>query len=283
MKIRWIKDEGEPDRRFGPGAPGTKYNAIGFPPAWPDRPWIISNFVADKNGLVVADNLKDPLAILGKASFPDGKPLTPDPGAEADWRFMRILRAYADMVMWGANTLRLQPRIIPDLYDPQGKPITALHEFRKTHGMPYYPPLVLVTDSGNLDFSLPAFHTAELETLVLTNEVTADRLRPQAAGTNAKIIGIGTPKLNMTQGLKSLRLEWGAELILCEGGHSLIESLHAGGFLDEVFVTTSNVALEPSRLKNPKYLFDFRQENARLVAHGKAGQFEFRRWRFNQR
>lgn len=276
MIIRWIMNKGEPDTRFGPETPGEGYNAIGFPPAWPNRPWVAANFVADWRGIVVGDNIM-PEHLLGIQSL-DGQALEPDSGREADQRLMRDLRARADAVMWGANTLRRQPQIIPDLGND-----LWLHGLRTSRGLSYFPPLILVTDSGNLDFSLPAFHTKKLRTFVLTNNLTAEKLQVAASGTKAEIIGIGSPKLDMAGALNYLLERESMKVVLCEGGHSLIVSLHELGFLDEVFMTNSNVALDARRIQNPKYMFDFVKEKARRVAYGKAGQFEFRRWRFNER
>lgn len=277
MTITWTINKGELDLRFGPKALGPEYNSIGFPPAWDNRPWIAANFVADQNGLVVGDNII-PEHLLGITSL-EGQRLEPDSGREADQRLMRDLRVRANAVMWGANTLRRQPTIIPDLQDD-----ATLHNLRTSLGFPYYPPLILVTDSGNLDFSLKAFHTDNLRTIVLTNETTAQKLQPLSAGTKAEIIGIGNPNLNMSAALERLRKQEGMRRVICEGGHKLIVSLRReGGFLDEVFVTTSNVAIDPALVQNPKYMFKFEKEGAELIAFGKAGKFEFRRWRFNKR
>lgn len=281
MSVDWIENH-ETRWRFGPEKPGPGFVALGFPPAWDNRPWIFANFVADKNGLVVADNLPDPTAILGKVSFPDSQPLRPDTGAEADWRFMRNLRAYADAVMWGANTLRLQPEIIPDLKGPDPNDEPTLRAFRKSHGLAEYPSLILVTNSGQFDFSLPAFNTPGLKTTILTNAMTAELLETKAQGTKTALVGAGRTQLDMASALEHLRLQK-IDYLLCEGGHSLIVSLHEQGFLDEVFVTTSNIALDPALVQNPKYMFKFEEEGDQLIAFGTAGQFEFRRWRFSDR
>lgn len=280
MIVNWSINQGEPDSRFGPEAPDPGYNAIGFPAAWDDRPWIAASFVADRNGLVVGDNLK-PEHLLGMEDLATGQALTPDAGREADQWLMRDLRARADAVMWGANTLRIQPTIIPDLHDD---PIR--HGLRKSHGLPHYPRLVLVTNSGGLDFFLPAFHTKPLEVIILTNETVKTQLEGRAREAKAErtsVVGRGPKELDMAAGLRYLLHALGIKLLLCEGGHSLIESLHAGGFLDEVFVSTSDLAIDPALVKNPRYMFDFAAENARLVAEGQAGGFGFRRWRFNKR
>lgn len=282
-KITWASNEiTEPDARFGKMLP-KEWEVFTFPPAWKHRPWIAANFVADRNGLVVGKTnggkTVTPEHLLGKRRFPSNRKCTPDPAVEADQRTMRILRTLADGVMWGRKTLTHQPKIIPDLMGDY----RTLHAFRDAHSMGMYPPLILVTDSGELDFSLPAFRTPGLRTVVLTNEATAKRTAPLAAGTNTQVIGFGAEKLNTAKGLEWLLKTEGMNVVLCEGGHSLIESLHADGLLDEVFVTTTNVALDPAKVVDPKYMFDFAKEGARLVACGTAGKFEFRRWRFNER
>ncbi len=276
-QVIWEFDHGEPDIRFGGMAPGPGWRAFGFPAATKDAPFVTSNFIADKRGLVVGENIRVE-HIVGRESFPEGEPLTPDVGSNIDYRMLHNLRAYADAVMWGRNTLTREPSIIPDLMNDR-----RLIEFRKKNRLPLLPKLVLVSNSaGNIDFALPAFHTQGLETIILTNQKSAEALAAKAreAMASAKIVGLGQDTLDVQEGLKHLRQKEDVEVLLVEGGHSLIESLHGQGLLHEAFVTTSDKALDPEKVKGAKYMFDFRAEGARHMAHGNGGQFQFDRWRW---
>jgi hypothetical protein len=72
----------------------------------------------------------------------------------------------------------------------------------------------------------------------------------------------------------------------CEGGAVVLESLHQAHLLDEVFVTVTDVQVEPTEHSGIKRVFDFEAEGARLIAEGRTASdpgYVFRRWRFNQR
>ncbi len=273
------------DRNGEPPGPGWEYFEF---PAPPEMPFVTSNFIVDRTGLAVLEGEPHIVDfIAGRASYPDGTPRRPDIGATVDARLMRNIRALADAVMWGRKTMALQKdqNIIPDLLGDHD-----LHAFRKKLGRPSYPTLIVVTTSCDIDPLLDqrAFHTYGLSVILLTNDARtpgAGRKLRAAAITSAKVLGIGREKLDLRLALKALRQREGIKVIVCEGGHGLITSLHDGDLLDEAFVTVSNVtvplARNDLRLK-PKYLFDFDKERAKLIAFGTAGDFKFYRWRWTR-
>jgi riboflavin biosynthesis pyrimidine reductase len=164
---------------------------IGFP-----VPSLYANFVTSLDGVVAADDAP-PSAISG--------------GAEADRVVMGLLRACAEAVVVGAGTLRAEPRHLwtPEHIHPSLAPAYA--ELREALGLPPTPRLVLLTRSGDVDPSLPAF---ELGALVVTTEAGAAALR-----------GI-------------LRGE-GHRVVLTEGGPTVLGQFLAAGILDELFLTLS--------------------------------------------
>src|SRR5271169_5887913 len=72
------------------------YGNLGFPPPPADRPWIYSNFVQSLDGIV---------SLLGKHA--SGGEISQ---SRADRWLMDLLRAYADGVLMGMNTLRVEQR-----------------------------------------------------------------------------------------------------------------------------------------------------------------------------
>ena len=72
------------------------YGNFGFPPPPADRPWIYSNFVQSLDGIV---------SLLGKHAT--GGDIAQ---SSADRWLMDLLRAYADAVIMGMTTLRIERR-----------------------------------------------------------------------------------------------------------------------------------------------------------------------------
>lgn len=65
-----------------------------------------------------------------------------------------------------------------------------------------------------------------------------------------------------------------------------LQSLHRAGILDEMFVTATDIHVEPDERMGVKRIFEFEAEAARLVAEGETAAdsgYVFRRWRFNPR
>ena len=100
MKIRWHVQK-EQRFPFGSVSPDPDwFEPIGFPPPWPDRPWVYAVMVASANGVVAWPRSgpdDDPvLAILGQDDARDER--------IADRRHMRHLRCFGDVAI-GAQTL----------------------------------------------------------------------------------------------------------------------------------------------------------------------------------
>lgn len=74
--------------------------------------------------------------------------------------------------------------------------------------------------------------------------------------------------------------------VACEGGATVLNSLHRAGILDEVFVTVTDVHLEPSEHEAVNRGFAFEAEAAHLITAGRTASdagYVVRRWRFNER
>lgn len=81
--------------------------------------------------------------------------------SDADMRIFGTLRGLADVVLVGAETVRLEG------YRP-ARARDAFAERRAAAGQTAAPAIAVVTASLNLDFSLPLFTSPLVQTLVLT-------------------------------------------------------------------------------------------------------------------
>ena len=269
---------------FGRTSPDPDwFEAIGFPPPWPDRPWIFGVMVASANEVVAwrrSGPDDDPVvAILGKDDGRDER--------IADRRHMRHLRCFGDVAI-GAQTLREQPRLIQTPQEPGEAPVPALYRFRHAHGLPAQPRHIVYSLRGRLDASLPIFNTPDVETIVLTTHRGAAALR--SCGFEARATELRADRLEDPAVLRrahaSLFADRGVRYLDCEGGQTVLRALHGAGLLDEVFVTETDVVVDESRHQGVLRILDFAAEGADLIAEGQTAAdsgWRFRRWRFNRR
>lgn len=269
---------------FGRTAPDPDwFEPIGFPPPWPDRPWVFGVMVASSNRVVA-----------WRRSGPDDDPVVAILGADegrderiADRRHMRHLRCFGDVAI-GAQTLREQPKLIQTPQEPGEPPMPGLYRFRRLHGLPAQPRHVVYSLRGCLDASLPIFNHPDIETIVLTTDAGAADLR--ACGFEAGATELRADRLEDPDALRRahawLFAERGVRYLDCEGGQTLLRALRGAGLLDEVFVTETDVVVDDTHHQGVLRIFDFAREGAELIAEGRTAPdsgWRFRRWRFNRR
>jgi len=188
-------------------------------------PSLFANFVASVDGVVALDGAGESGHVISGES-------------EADRFVMGLLRACASAVLVGAGTLRASPKHqwTPAKIFPEAA--AAFAELRRTLGLSEQPKLVVVTASGELDPSSPALGDA----LVATTPDGEARLRSALPQTTriARFApgGARTHSMTLRPLVELLRAE-GHELILTEGGPSLVGQLLAENLLDELFLTVS--------------------------------------------
>jgi riboflavin biosynthesis pyrimidine reductase len=282
-KIHWHTNR-EQRYPFGErSADPNWFEPIGFPPPWPDRPWIYGVVVASANGVLAwrrADSRDDPvLAVLG------GDALRPE--RIADSRHLRHLRCFGDVGL-GAQTVRDQPRLVPTPQELGDSPVPALYRFRETHGLPHHPRAIIYSLHGRLDPMLPIFHTPGMDVIVV-GTTSADAALSANGGVLTSVDVIVEP-VREPAGLRlahqRLFAERGVRYLACEGGEKILRALHAAGLLDEVFVTVTDQVIDETAHEGVLKIFDFESESADLIAEGKTAPSDgwtFRRWRFNTR
>lgn len=282
-RIRWHTNR---ERRypFGERSPDPDwFEPIGFPPPWPDRPWIYGVVVASANGVLAwrrASPDDDPvLAVLGDATRPE---------RIADGRHLRHLRCFGD-VGFGAQTLRDQPRLVPSPQELGDPPVPALYRFREAHGLPHHPRAIVYSLRGGLGLRNPLFNTPGMDVIVVGTPGAAAMLADRG-GRTTPAVGIIAEGVLEPAGLRRaherLFAERGVRYLACEGGEKILRALRAAEVLDEVFVTVTDRVIDETAYEGVVKIFDFEAEGADLIAEGKispASGWMFRRWRFNAR
>ncbi|MFE4667129.1 pyrimidine reductase family protein [Streptomyces sp. NPDC056716] len=174
--------------------------------------WLRANMVSTLDGAAQHDGRSQPISCA------------------ADMRLFGVLRALADVVVVGAETVRQE----------QYRPARARSEFaarRAAAGQAQAPAIAVISAGLDLDFSLPLFTEPLVPTLVLTGS-TAPPERVAAAeraGVRVVVAGDG-PRVEPAQVAAALAGQ-GHRRLLTEGGPRLLGQFVAAGVLDELCLT----------------------------------------------
>lgn len=183
---------------------------------------VYANFVATVDGVVAIP------------SIPRSNDLVAA-GSRADHLLMALLRAFADVVLVGAGTLRASPQ---GTWRPENVYPTAaaeLAELRRRLGRREAPHVAIVTGRGSIDV---AHQVLEAGALVLTSEEGAARLDgrlPPAA--QVAVLG-DDPEIDPSRVVQELRAR-GHAFVLSEAGPHTFGGLLSAGVVDELFLTVS--------------------------------------------
>src|SRR5580700_4312842 len=208
----------------------SPYGQLGFPKPPEDRPWIYTNFVQSLDGITT---------LLG--AHASGGEISQ---SSADRWLMDLLRAHADGLLMGMNTLREEQR----LRGPESRGIIfrvadpALQELRRKLGKARERN-IFVTSAADLDLSRHKVFDGDIvDAAILTSPNGAERLRAQGTHPNVVVIAAGEKdRFDLPRGISKLREELGVEHLLCEGGPTLYGNLARADLVDEKFMTVSPV------------------------------------------
>lgn len=152
--------------------------------------------------------------------------------SDADIRIFGVLRALADAVIVGAETVRQEG------YRP-ARAREAFRARRTAAGQPPVPAIAVVTASLDLDFGAPLFTEPLVPTLLLTGAAApADRVKAAGeAGAQVVIAGDGVT-VDPARALRELA-DRGATRLLAEGGPRLLAQFAAAGAVDELCLTVA--------------------------------------------
>ncbi len=147
-------------------------------------------------------------------------------GSKADRLEMDRLRACADVVVWGGETLRTARH-------PARVREESLVSERLAKDLPPHPANALITKSGDFPEKLPWFESDEIERFIFTGREGESRLQEAQAG-RARIVVLDEVESLPEQVLAWLR-EQGMKRVLLEGGGSLVWEF--ARHIDEFHVT----------------------------------------------
>lgn len=189
----------------------------------PDRPTLVANFVSTLDG-VISYNTPEAAGGGEISGF-----------FEPDRFVMGLLRAFADVVLLGAGTLRAAPdeRWTPRSVHPASD--HAFADLRQQLGLLPNPITAVVTGSGALDLSHPGLADPAVEIVLITTDAGAVALRRQHVPKHIEIRSTGD-HVRAHDVLTALAAR-GADLVLCEGGPHLFGQLLQAGLVDELFLT----------------------------------------------
>ncbi|MFJ8691523.1 pyrimidine reductase family protein [Streptomyces roseolilacinus] len=190
-------------------------DAYAYPAAEaPHGAWLRANMVSSLDGAAQHDGRSEPIS------------------SAADMRIFGTLRALADVVVVGAETVRLEG------YRP-ARAREAFAARRAAAGQGPAPAIAVVSASLDLDFSLPLFTSPLVPTLVLTGAAAPpDRVREaERAGAEVVVAGDG-PGVEPGRAVEALAGR-GLTRQLTEGGPRLLGQFVAAGVLDELCLTVS--------------------------------------------
>jgi riboflavin biosynthesis pyrimidine reductase len=197
------------------------------------RAYVYSNFVLSRDGRV---SFNEPGHMSGGevSGF-----------SEHDRWLMALLRARADAILMGDNTLRIEPdhvwtaeHIAPD----DAEAFAALRRSEKRAPVPLQ---VFLSLDGDVDVGAAAIFSRDDAQVVLA---TTTRGAAQARGlpvTRARmdVIELGSEAVDIRALLDLLRQSYGVGTVLCEGGPRAFGSVLAAGCLDDEFLTLSPVVV----------------------------------------
>jgi riboflavin biosynthesis pyrimidine reductase len=226
-KFEVLFDEGERSPVEDPAY--APYGRLGFPGPPAERPWIFSNFVQSLDGIV---------SFKGKHAA--GSDIS---HSEEDRWLMDLLRAHADAVLIGMNTLLDETELGER---PRGPVFRIMNEelrrLRKDLGK-RREMNIFVTGAATLDLSdFRAFDGDLVDAVVVTTRTGAKRLAEKSTHPQVRVIVAGEDRfVNLSETAGLLRREMGIEHLLCEGGPTLYGYLSREGLVDEKFVTVSPI------------------------------------------
>ncbi|MET8573971.1 pyrimidine reductase family protein [Streptomyces sp. NPDC005012] len=178
------------------------------------EPWLRANMVSTLDGAAQHDGRSHPIS------------------SATDMRIFGTLRALADVVVVGAETVRQEGY----------RPARARKEFaarREAAGQGPAPAIAIVSAGLELDFSLPLFTSPLVPTLILTGAAADPHRIAAAEKTGTRVVvagdGMGVDPARAVHALAEL----GHTRLLTEGGPRLLGQMIAAGVLDELCLTVS--------------------------------------------
>ncbi|WUH90138.1 pyrimidine reductase family protein [Streptomyces sp. NBC_00433] len=182
-------------------------------PAPTTNPYVRANMVASLDGSAHADGKSAPLS------------------SPADMRVFGTLRALADAIVVGAETVRQEG------YRP-AKARKDFAEQRAAQGQSPAPVIAVVSRRLDLDFDAPLFREPAVPTVVLTGGTAPEERLAAARAAGARVVLAGEDGVDPARAVAELAA-LGHTRLLHEGGPRLLAQFAAAGVLDELCLTVA--------------------------------------------
>ena len=235
-----------------------------------NRPYLYVNFAVSRDGRV---SFNEP----GRLGGGDVSGFHPH-----DTWLMGLLRARADAVMVGDNTLRLEPNHLwtSAFICPADAP--AFRALRLLEGRNPEPLQVFLSLTGEVDTNAAVFQQEGLRVLVATTERGAARTSFSSCAACVDVVPLGKAVCDLARLTAVLYTDYGVRTLLCEGGPRVYGSVLAAGLVDDEFLTLCPTMIGGDAPAKPRPSLveghAFRPEDApasRLVSLRRAGDYLF--------
>lgn len=178
------------------------------------RPWVLANMIESIDGAATLEGTSAGL------------------GGPGDRRAFAAIRAVADVILVAAGTARAESYNAPQTSPDQ-------QQRRRNREQDPFPRLCVLTARLDLDPEAPLFHPGDDRPPALVATIAgADPGRRTALSTVAEVLVVGDGRVDLSE-LLSLLGAMGTDVVLCEGGPSLIGQLVALDLVDELCVSVS--------------------------------------------
>jgi riboflavin biosynthesis pyrimidine reductase len=228
----------------GPGLPPDVRETYGSDwrlPSPGGRPYVYVNFVLSRDGRV---SFSEPGRMSGVE--------VSDFDAHDRW-LMGLLRARADAILMGDNTLRVEPNHVWTAEYLCPEDAETFTSVRRAEGRAPMPLQVFLSLEGDVDVGAAAiFSVGQAHIVLATTERGAERARtlpPTSA--RLDVLELGEEAVDLRALLARLHDDYRATTVLCEGGPRAYGSLVAAGCVDDEFLALSPVVIG-SRADRPR-------------------------------
>jgi len=176
-----------------------------------------------------------PEVLVNIAMSADGKIALPGPsykpfGSAQDHELLLHLRATAHAVMAGARTVDGFPVNL-------GPGPARFRRERIRQGLPPYNLRVVVSGNASLNPEAEIFRHRFSPVIVLASAQANPRRLANLKAAGAELLVCGRKGIDFHEALHRLRVDWGVERLLCEGGSTLNDALFRAGLVQRLHVT----------------------------------------------
>lgn len=157
-----------------------------------------------------------------------------------DQWLMGLLRARADAVIVGANTLRTESEHLWTSQFICPSDAEGFAQLRRLEGRQDTPVQVFVTRSGAVAKDATVFHQNNLTSVIITTELGAERVASLRLP-RVEVIVAGSDDVDLNKAIDELCRRFNVASVLCEGGPRVYGAFVGARVINEEFLTLSPV------------------------------------------